>query len=118
MRRAFLLAPNAATVACDDLRRDASLLRAVRPEARVTLDEREYTVGGLVGQREQGYLLPAWLDELQAEEGGFALSPGDLDEAVGALLLWPILEGGPSSTTGFDSVAAFSAGLSGGVSAC
>lgn len=54
--RRLRLQPAVATVALDDLVTGASLLRAVQPEATVTLDGKEWKVGGLVGQRVGNFL--------------------------------------------------------------
>jgi hypothetical protein len=71
IRRAFRLAPNAATVALDNLMTGASLLRGVKPEASVTLDGERIDVGGLTGQLNYAYLLPKWLDAMKAGENAF-----------------------------------------------
>jgi hypothetical protein len=71
VRRVFRLAPNAATVAFDNLMTGESLLRAVRPEALVELDGVRYEVGGLSGQPVQNFLKPAWLDLLVANPAAF-----------------------------------------------
>jgi hypothetical protein len=44
-----------------------SMLRSVRPEARLTLDGIPYEVGGLIGQLNHAYLTPEWLDAMQAD---------------------------------------------------
>jgi hypothetical protein len=67
IRRTFRLVPNAATVALDDLRTEASLLRGVKPEARVTLDGVPFDVGGLSGQPNLAYLRAEWLDAMTAD---------------------------------------------------
>ena len=64
IRRTIHLKPNAATVAFDNLMTGESLIRAVRPEALVTLEGKQYKVGGLPGQVEQAYLRPEWIDSL------------------------------------------------------
>jgi hypothetical protein len=71
IRRAFRVAPNAATVAYDDLMNGTPLLRAVKPEASVTLDGAPYDIGGLVGQPDLGFLRPDWLDALRADPAAF-----------------------------------------------
>jgi hypothetical protein len=71
IRRVWRLEPNAACVAFDDLMTDRSLLRAVRPEARVTLDGVTYDVGGLVGQPNHAYLTDEWLDEMTRDPEAF-----------------------------------------------
>jgi len=67
IRRAFRLRPALACVAFDDLRTGASLLRAVRPEARLTIDGLEFDVGGLLGQPNHAYLDPRWLEEMRPD---------------------------------------------------
>lgn len=71
IRRVFRLAPDAATVAFDNLVTGASLLRAVSPEARITIDGSPFDVGGLLDQPEFAYLLPAWLDSMGADPKAF-----------------------------------------------
>ena len=71
MERTLRSAPNAATVALDNLMSGEAELRSVRPEARVTIDGREYDVGGLVGQPVHNYLLPQWLETMSADPAAF-----------------------------------------------
>ena len=65
--RTWRLRPNAATVAFDNLMTGASILRAVKPEARVELDWQRLDVGGLKGQPEYAYLTPEWVDNMTAD---------------------------------------------------
>ena len=67
IRRTFRLAPNGATVGFDHLVTGRSLLRSVRAEAAVTIDGVSYDVGGLVGQPNQAFILPEWIDSLKAD---------------------------------------------------
>ena len=69
--RTFRLAPNAATVAYDNLMTGESMLRGVKPEARVKIDGRDYEVGGLAGQVEYGYLLEEWVDSFMSNPEAF-----------------------------------------------
>ncbi len=71
VRRVIKLAPNAATVAFDNLMTGESILRSVRPEAQIELDGKKFNVGGLTGQPVQNYLDPAGIEKLQAEPGAF-----------------------------------------------
>ncbi len=71
VRRTFRLAPNAATVGLDHQVTGHAVLRAVRPEAEVTLDGTRHPVGGLSGQPNHAFLLPAWLDGLTADPAAF-----------------------------------------------
>lgn len=74
MRRVIRLAPNAATVAFDNLMTGESILRSVRPEARAQLDGTRYDIGGLVGQPVQNYLDAAWVDRLQSDPAAFGFT--------------------------------------------
>ncbi len=71
IRRAFRLSPALATVALDSRMTGASLLRAVGPEALVTIDGREHRVGGLLGQPERAYLRPNFLPQMTADPEAF-----------------------------------------------
>jgi len=74
VRRTFRTSPNLATIGLDHLVTGESLFRAVRPEAVLVLDGKKVNVGGLLGQADQAYLLPEWLDRLTAEPGAFAFT--------------------------------------------
>ena len=71
VRRVIRLAPNAATVAFENLMTEESIIRAVRPEASVVLDGVRYEVGGLRGQPTQSFLKPAWIESLKANPEAF-----------------------------------------------
>jgi hypothetical protein len=71
VRRTFRLAPNAATVGLDHLVTGHAVLRAVRPEAEVTIDGVTYPVGGLTGQPNHAFLVPEWLDTMHADPAAF-----------------------------------------------
>lgn len=80
VRRAIRLAPGAATVALDNLMTGEAMLRAVGPEAVITLDGHRHPVGGLLGQEEFAYLGPADLRRLDADPDalplqGFSVGP-------------------------------------------
>ena len=76
--RTFRLAPNAATVAYDNLMRGESIIRGVKPEAIVELDGQKYEVGGLQGQVEYAYLLPEWIDSLSSNPDAFMFRSFDV----------------------------------------
>ena len=73
IRRVFRLAPNVATVAFDNLMTGNSLLRAVEPEAVITIGDTAYPIGGLVGQPDRAYLTDEWVDGLRADPRAFRL---------------------------------------------
>jgi len=71
LQRCFRLSPN---LACIDFRNTVSgqqLLRSVKPEARITIDGKQYNIGGLYGQKEQAYLLPEWVSTFKQDENDF-----------------------------------------------
>jgi len=71
IRRTFRLRPNAATVGYDNLMTGESMLRGVKPEARVEIDGVRFDVGGLQGQPDYAYLLSEWLDSLRSNPKAF-----------------------------------------------
>lgn len=73
-RRVIRLAPNAATITLENLMTGEHLLRAVSPEARVTLDGVEHPVGGLTGQAIQNYLKEEWIQDLKPLPGAYRFS--------------------------------------------
>jgi len=78
-RRVIRLAPNAATVELQNLTSGEHLLRAIAPEARVTINGTEYAVGGLKGQPIANYIKAEWLDQLTADPRAlpvYRLEPG------------------------------------------
>ncbi len=64
VKRVFRIEPNVACIDYKNLSNDQQLLRGVKPEARITVNDKEYSIGGLVGQKENAYLLPEWLDKM------------------------------------------------------
>ncbi|RPE09708.1 alpha-galactosidase [Chitinophaga lutea] len=71
VKRAFRIAPNVACFDYVNLSNGQQLLRAVKPEARIGLNGKEYNVGGLYGQKENAYLLPEWLNGFTAGSSDF-----------------------------------------------
>ena len=56
VQRTFRLSPDLACIDYKNLINGQQLLRAVKPEARITIDGKDYSVGGLSGQKENAYL--------------------------------------------------------------
>ena len=71
VKRTFRIQPNVACTDYINLQNGQQLLRSVKPEARLVINGKPYNVGGLYGQKEQAYLLPAWVNELHAEKNDF-----------------------------------------------
>lgn len=62
--RTFRIFPNLATVDFTNRMLGESMLRAVSSEGNVWIDGKKWSLGGLAGQPERGYLKEEWLDEL------------------------------------------------------
>ena len=80
VRRTFRITPNIACIDFKNLTSGQQLLRAVKPEARLVINNKRYDIGGLHGQKENAYLLPAWVDGFVAGKEdfsytGFSVSP-------------------------------------------
>ncbi len=80
VRRVFRLTPGLATVALDSHMIGATLLRAVEPEAVVTLDGKEHRVGGLTGQPEKAYLRREFLESMAADPKAFRCETFEVGE--------------------------------------
>lgn len=62
--RTFRIFPNLATVDFTNRMLGESMLRAVSSEGNVWIDGKKWSLGGLAGQPERGYLKEEWLDNL------------------------------------------------------
>ncbi len=71
VKRVFRLQPNVACIDYKNMANGQQLLRSVKPEGRVTINGVAYDIGGLHGQKENAYLLPAWIDSLTAGDKDF-----------------------------------------------
>jgi hypothetical protein len=81
VKRKFVIAGS--SVACTDFKNiinGQQLLRAINAEAKVTINNVEYAVGGLKGQSEKAYLLPAWVDTLKSLDNRFIFSSFLMEE--------------------------------------
>jgi len=86
--RTFLIRPNAATVSLRRLDSGDEFVRAVEPEAIVTIDGRSWKVGGLVGQPNRAFLYEDWLDLLRADPESFQLVRWEALSKVAERLPW------------------------------
>ncbi|MBN2150156.1 MAG: hypothetical protein JW839_01795 [Candidatus Lokiarchaeota archaeon] len=76
--RVFRVVPNGATVDIVNEMTGESLIRGVKPEARLTIGGKEHAVGGLIGQAEYAYLLREWLDQMGTDPSAFQLVGFDI----------------------------------------
>ncbi|MFB9843411.1 alpha-galactosidase [Mucilaginibacter ginsenosidivorans] len=71
VKRIFRITPNVACTDYQNVTNGRQLLRAVKAEARLTINGRDYNVGGLYGQKENAYLLPVQVDRMTARANDF-----------------------------------------------
>jgi hypothetical protein len=57
LKRIFYMGPNLACIDFTNLSSGQQLLRSIEPEAKLTIDQVAYAVGGLQGQKEKAYLI-------------------------------------------------------------
>ena len=69
--RSFRLSPNGATTSFKVLSKQEEHIRAVKPEAVISVNGFTVNVGGLVGQPNLSFLYPDWLNELNADPLAF-----------------------------------------------
>lgn len=80
VRRTFRLSPNVACIDYKNMMNGQQILRAVSPEARLTINGKEFRIGGLRGQKEKAYLLPEWVDSFTAGESDFQYIKYSIEE--------------------------------------
>src|SRR6186997_86180 len=71
VKRVFRISPN---VVCTDFKNmitGQQLIRAVMPEAVIVINEKTYNIGGLYGQKEKAYLIPASIDSFSNNPNDF-----------------------------------------------
>jgi len=71
VKRTFRIQQNVACIDYSNMSNGQQLLRAVKPEAKLTVDGKEYNIGGLYGQKENAYLLPEWVSGFKGNENDF-----------------------------------------------
>ena len=71
--RTFRIFPNLATTDYVNRMTGERMLRAVGSEGSVTIDSVAYSIGGLEGQSERGYLVESWIETLRPVDGAFTV---------------------------------------------
>lgn len=71
VRRSFRMQPNVTCFDYTNLSNGQQLLRANEPEAIIEINGVCYNIGGLYGEKQKAYLLPAWLNKLKAHKDDF-----------------------------------------------
>jgi hypothetical protein len=80
VRRTFRLQPGIACIDYTNMSNGQQLLRSVKPEASLTIDGNNYTVGGLSGQKQNAYLLPQWVDSFNNSQSDFVFKRFTIEE--------------------------------------
>jgi len=80
VKRTFRLQPNVVCIDYKNMSNSQQLLRAIKPEAIVTINGATYNIGGLYKQTENAYLLPAWLDSFTAHDSDFHFSSYEVND--------------------------------------
>ena len=71
LSRTFTLSPSLSTVSLLNRMTGEEMVRAVSPEGTLTIDGREYSIGGLDGQPERGFLEEGWVSSMTPSEDSF-----------------------------------------------
>ncbi len=87
VKRVFTLQPGLACIDYRNLSNNQQLLRAIRPEAEVTINKKTYSIGGLSGQKEQAYLVPGITNKLSVTDSSFRYT-GFSIQAIQPQLNW------------------------------
>ena len=88
LKRTFRIQPNVACVDFVNLTNGEQMLRAVEPEARLTINGKPVNVGGLYGQKEKAYLLKSWVDDLKAHQQDFQYKSFTVSSTIRPYIKW------------------------------
>ena len=69
--REFRISPSLSTINITNLMTGDSMLRTACSEGTLTIDGKDYPLGGLSGVEERGYMLPEWIDGMRPLENSF-----------------------------------------------
>lgn len=71
LKRSFRIHPNLSCIDFLNLTSGEQLLRAVSAEAKLTINGKDYNIGGLYGQKEKAYLKNEWINEFTTNKTDF-----------------------------------------------
>lgn len=87
VKREFRITPDVACIDYKNMINGQQLIRSVKPEARINFNGTDYNIGGLYGQKENAYLLPEFVDDLQPAKSGFHFQSYQTED-ITAFLKW------------------------------
>lgn len=79
--REIHLAKNATTIGFKNLMTGESILRGVKPEAEIVLNNQKYEVGGLKGQPNYAFLKKEWLDKMWVDSNALVCTNFEIGKA-------------------------------------
>jgi hypothetical protein len=85
VRRTFYLGENIACFDFKNLSNGQQLLRGVKPEARISVNGKEYHVGGMSGQKEKAYIQNQWLKNFKSNKGDFIYKSYSISPIVSSI---------------------------------
>ena len=101
--RVFRIFPNLATIDIVNQMTDECMLRAVSCEGELVIDGKRWSIGGLDGQPERGYLNPEWLDAMTAAPNSFIIEDFETADTVRTLdwarKRWALNKNNPTGKT-------------------
>lgn len=83
--RTFRIFPNLATIDFTNKMLGESLLRAVSSEGSIQVDGKKWTIGGLAGQPERGYLKNEWIEDLVTIPESFLVEDFEITDEMPSL---------------------------------
>lgn len=72
--RVFRITPNLATTDIINEMTGETMLRTACSEGTLTINGRDYPLGGLQGIEERGYMLPEWIDQMKSPDNSFQVT--------------------------------------------
>lgn len=71
IQRSFQVSPNLASIGYKNLNTEEEILRGIKPEAVISINGKQYEIGGLKGQPNYAFLKQEWLDQLISDPKAF-----------------------------------------------
>lgn len=78
--RSFLLQPNLATIGIKNLVTGEQLLRGVKPEGEIVINDKLFAIGGLSGQKNYAFLTPENILQLETDTNSFLFTGYSIQE--------------------------------------
>ena len=83
--RVFRITPNLATIDIVNQMTSESMLRAVSSEGELTINGTRWSLGGLDGQPERGYLKEEWLEQMTPKSNSFVVEDFEISDSIHTL---------------------------------